>query len=556
MGAFYVVRAPAGPATAPRLRDAFARQGFTAVRLFRGPGWEIGCCGCPTAEAAGHEDGAGNAIAFAGTLFYRGAFGTAALPALLRDALADAVDEAALWGCFAVAVAGDHGLRVFTDHCGTFHLYADRDGGIVSTSFLALAETLPLLTIDRDAVYDYVFQGAPHGGTVFREILRVTDDRPPPIPDRPAPGGLDEHAGRCLAVLSDRFAQIAAVFADRVDTALSGGYDSRLVLALLRRSGLRPRLYVYGAEDDPDVLVARAITAGEGLALDHTDKRRVAPVPPEAMPELVERNCLAFDGYPNDGLFDTGADLATRLRRAEGRTLALNGGGGEIFRDFFHLPDRPMSARALVWSFYSQFDPAVGAPGFDADAYLAGLEDRIRRTLGVEGRRLTRIQVEAAYPFFRCRYWMGRNTSVNNRFGYALTPFADVEVIAAALAVPLSFKEAGRLEARMIARLDPRLAAYPSAYGHGFDRGPPPWARLTDWANRQRPPLLRRHAFRLKHRRVGDRPPGLGEDHVAAVLGRRFDYMARYVIPTAIPHAGQYNRVCTLEYLFRRLGAQ
>jgi asparagine synthase (glutamine-hydrolysing) len=63
---------------------------------------------------------------------------------------------------------------------------------------------------------------------------------------------------------------------------------------------------------------------------------------------------------------------------------------------------------------------------------------------------------------------MGRNNSVNNKIGFALTPFITQSLIERALRLPLRQKNTGRFEARLIREINPRLAAYPSAYGHSF----------------------------------------------------------------------------------------
>ena len=47
---------------------------------------------------------------------------------------------------------------------------------------------------------------------------------------------------------------------------------------------------------------------------------------------------------------------------------------------------------------------------------------------------------------------------MNNRLGFAWTPFLDPVLIADALDVPLAYKNMGQLEGRMIAMLAPRLA--------------------------------------------------------------------------------------------------
>jgi len=574
VGAFHLIRpgALADPAaTRARLGEAFRRQGFGAPHVLSGgPGWEIAAYGGLVSGPALHaETAAGQRAAGAGTLFYRGAAGTEALARLADDAAAGGIDHAALHGSFAVALAGPAGLQVLTDRIGTFPLYADAGQAILSTSFLALAEALPRLTPNPAGVYDYLLQEAPHGGeTLFEEIRQVAGDRvltvgtggiaahdrPPLVPAAPAAAPVDAYAEACLAPLRTQARDYAAAFGARIDTALSGGFDSRLILALLREQGVVPRLHVYGRAGDPDVRVAQAIAAGEGLDLEHTDKAQAPVVPPEAFPEVVAANLLAFDGCPGDGLFNNGADLATRRARCAAGELMLNGGGGEIFRNFFYLPDRPLPARRLVWAFYGRFDPAALGPRFDERAYVAGLADRIARAVGGDPARLTRQQVELAYPLFRCRYWMGRNNGVNNRLGSAVTPFCTEAAVLAAAAVPLAAKNAGRLEARMIARADPALARYASAYGFPFDRPPPAGYRLKDALTRVRPPWLRRYTYRLKHRRPPALPRYLTPAYVDRVLPGGFDPVRPYADPARAGDAGLYNRLCSLEYLLRHLG--
>src|SRR3546814_8230025 len=83
---------------------------------------------------------------------------------------------------------------------------------------------------------------------------------------------------------------------DLIDSALSGGYDSRLLLALARDAKLAPRLHVYGRPGDSDVVCAQAIARAEGLALHHVDKSTVPQPEPARYPDIVHANYLAFDG--------------------------------------------------------------------------------------------------------------------------------------------------------------------------------------------------------------------------------------------------------------------
>src|SRR5439155_21540411 len=103
--------------------------------------------------------------------------------------------------------------------------------------------------------------------------------------------------GQSMALLDRYFAAVVASFGDRVTCALSGGYDSRLILALLRRHGINPRVYVYGPPGDKDVKLARAIAEGEGFALEIVDKDKQLTFSPGEFAAVAEENFLASDGY-------------------------------------------------------------------------------------------------------------------------------------------------------------------------------------------------------------------------------------------------------------------
>jgi hypothetical protein len=77
---------------------------------------------------------------------------------------------------------------------------------------------------------------------------------------------------------------------------------------------------------------------------------------------------------------------------------------------------------------------------------------------------------------------MGHNHSINQAFGFTLTPFIERHIVAAALKVPIRFKNHGRLEAAMIRAVDPVLACDPSGYAYNFARDSPLARRLKDYA--------------------------------------------------------------------------
>lgn len=578
MGAFFFIHHGGGRdgspgdrsvgAVAEALAAGFRRQGFGDGReIARGP-WRARCY--PPllgTEASECRDADGDQAFCAGTLFYRGRWKSAALALLLADRKAGRIDEDQLCGSFAALLAIGETACVLTDRTGTLHLYGSGDRRVLSTSFLALAEATPGRSPNATAVYDYVLQGAPMGEATVLDGIDLFPDtlvgvyghaidferRPPVRATGRRFANRDAAAAHCVGLLRERFRSLPAAW-PAVDTALSGGYDSRLLLALAWDAGVTPRVHVYGRDTDADVVCAKAIAAGEGFALEHLDKSRVPLPPPEDYAETVHANYLAFDGYPTDGIFDNGTDLETRRKRVAGGALMLNGGGGEIFRNFFYLPDRRFTALDVAWTFYCQFDPRTCVADFDEASYLHGLAARIRARIDAGADLLSRREVEAVYPLFRCTYWTGLNNSINNRLGHGWTPFLDPQLIAAALDVPLADKDMGRLEGRMIEMLSPRLAAYMSVYGRPFDRAPGPAERLRDLASRWRPPLLRRMTYRLKRRTASPWTGPLARERLERVIDTSFPVMGRYFRIDAVRDAEQLRRICTLEYLFGQLG--
>jgi asparagine synthase (glutamine-hydrolysing) len=441
-------------------------------------------------------------------LWYRGRFGVAALRLLIDEA--GDIDETELRGNFALFLGKNQRYVLMNDAPGFVRVYASPDQRFYSTSWLATCAYAGHVELDEQAAAEYVLLGAPHSdNTVARGITTLPlahafDLMQGHIRSRFSPGNwigtavpssFDEAVDEADAVLRTVFKEIAAAFPARVRTALSGGFDSRLIVAGLLACGKRPELFVYGGPGSDDIPIARSVAAGVGLPLDVIDKEELNRQWPMPDLERLVQSALFFDGLPNDGIHDSGADQQTRLQSMAGGYLAPNGGGGEIFRNFFHLPDRPFHPIDIVRTFYRGFDPRVFRRRHGLVAYQDRMVASVEATLGIDrsaaGRRLLREEVELLYPLFRCHFWMSVNNSVATRHGCYSTPLVDLNTVRLASRLPLPWKNAGWLESRLIARLHPGIANQPSSYGFRFSDGPDRRARLKEWANCMRPVFAR-----------------------------------------------------------------
>jgi asparagine synthase (glutamine-hydrolysing) len=499
-----------------------------------------------------------------GTLILGGRSGRAAVERLL-----DGFDPAAPpWpdslGSWGAVVRKGGAVYLFADRLNGAKIF--HAGGTFSNSFVALSEMGLGGGLDDHACFDYVWNGTVHGTRSLFSGIHTLDNGvvahpdgsvrrfiPPPTAEPLPRGPIEAVADACLERLRRVFATYAVLWPGHVRSALSGGFDSRLLLALLLDAGMAPRLFVYGGPKDVDVKVAKAICAAEGLGLEHIDKDAAPPPEPDHFPAELEADLFAFDGWKNAGLFDDGSDRRDRLARAADDQVLMNGSVGECFRNFYYLRDGSFSVHDLVGVFHSTYDPAACTSAFRPAEYDARLAADLAAAVGADVRRpYPRAMVEKCYPLGRGRYWTARDAALNQRFGTSLTPFLEPAVFDGTWDIPLAFKNFGRLEALMIARAWPRLAGHGSAYGFAFDREPPLAYRLAMTANHWRPVALRRLSYRLKYRRPQPRPAVLTADYLRRVMDPSFPVTRRLFMPERVHATEAFNRLCTVEYLAQR----
>lgn len=514
----------------------------------------------------------GDAIIVLGSLVYAGNSAPACLPQLLSafDPLTFAWRD--LLGTYVIIVRRGTRLHFVTDGLGACRLYHDSSRHLWSNAFLPFCELMPHPRLDLQACYEYVVNGAVFGERTLLEdvsalpantLLGVDSDgtvtalpRPSPIAHE-APGArqsLDALAATHVQRLDRVFEPLAAAFGSRIHLSFSGGFDSRLMLAMLIRHGLRPPLFVYGSADDDDVRIARLICEREGLELNCIDKQP-RRVPPDAVAEHVERDLFAFDGWKvEQPLFDLGVDRDDRLARHRDGGVPLNGSLGEIYRNFFYMPDGPSSTERVISTFYSPFDPAAFTARFVERDYRAHLARAMRESIGASADALARSQVEMLYPNFRGRYWTGRDAQLNQRFGTMFLPYLEPAAITDTACIPMRYKNLGRLQGRMIALANPQLARYPSDYGFSLEGPRPLKYRLTTWLGTQRPPGLRKLSFRLRHRRPQPHTGSLAPELLAQVIDPSLPVMRELFDVPRLYSSNQYGLAATLEYLVNRFG--
>ena len=575
MGAFFLVRHNANPKasrTVSSIEKCLLRQEFGVPRAIDRPMYSLRIYKKRNISEDNYFSQSQDNFAFStGTFIYKESIGAEALRRFLEDFDIQNVNWSEVHGHFCVGVNIGNVLYLLTDRLGIYHVYCDSSKQVYSSSFLAVLESLDSARMNTQSIYEYVFDGATYGNrTVFNEIdlvdqhcmLRISDK----VSLLPYKNGLvrrieddrnDRNVADDLAVLRHCFGILTKCFGSNISMGLSGGRDSRLMLALLLEQGIQPQLYVYGKKDSVDVQVAMQIAKGEGFSIEHIDRSAFPRPNLSEFPATVERNFYAFDGYPQSGIFDNGSDLATRLQRSSAGQLVLNATAAEVFRLVFELADIRLTIPQVLRRCSTAFDPSSCTSTFDEKAYLSTLADKNNVAGHVTHHRLGRNAIEALYVDIRCRYWGARTPTINNRFGWAMTPFLDVKIVESAASLPFKDRVYGRYLGRLIREVSPALAKYPSAYGHNFQGEPTVRRKLSFMAMHLRKtylPFINAYRAKLGVSKWLKRPfpfP-LCSEYIGTAIDPAFPYLSQFFHVARVVDPEHYARICTLEYLFEK----
>lgn len=508
-----------------------------------------------------------------GLFLYKGTAGTTALQAFFEDFDPDAPDINDTQGQFCLALRKNNQFFILTDQLGTNKIYYDETQSVFSNRFIGVAETLSNPVIDPQGCYEYAWNNKISGEKTFLKNIRmvpagtyVKGGEQPNFAKLPKLNILDDTPTDDIDALVDLhvgglqtlFQTYAKCFGDDINLLMSGGYDSRLLLSLLLDNGVKPSLTVFGDGTDAEARVVKDVGIGEGLSFSIVDKSNKPQIPLEDYAHHLEQNYAFFDGWKFTGLFDGGADIWDRKEQAKSGKVKMNGSVGEIYRNFFYLPDRPINVADVVGAFYARYDPKTCTDQFDPAHFETLIGQDIKAAIGASGDLLSRQQVEMVYPLFRGRYWTARDVPTNQEFGGFLVPFMEPGIIKGTPSIPISLKNYGRFEGRMIRRINPRLAAYMSDYGFSFSQDPPMSYVLKMQLTHQRPIALRRQSYRIQHRKMpSNRPYYFSQDYLQNVLQETdFPFMQQFFKLDGIRDGEVFNRVATMEYICQRLNTQ
>jgi asparagine synthase (glutamine-hydrolysing) len=254
--------------------------------------------------------------------------------------------------------------------------------------------------------------------------------------------------------------------APEADLQLSGGLDSRLILAALppdRRR--RHRAVTIGGPGSADVKIARAIAERCGLRVRVVDTETAQDLDRDAFAALLGRAAEGFDGSANP--IDKAALLLVE-RKLDDSGAWFNGQNGEALRGFFYpgqrldaQPSEALARSLIAWRL--ETNDVADARLFEAEAYAARkarAEARaVERLVGLGGSWAEAL--DRFYVYERMQRWAGNGLdNLLNRRAY-LCPFFEAGFVQGAFGLRPEQKSGAQAAFRLLHRLDPELASIP-----------------------------------------------------------------------------------------------
>jgi hypothetical protein len=393
---------------------------------------------------------------------------------------------------FFVLILGDAETRevlVLTDLVGSCHCFQRSLGDtiVLSGSSLLLA-SLDVCHLDSVGCQEFIYTGIIYEDRTCQQEVRKL--RPATV-YRFADGKQKSEERYWLATdlrlgslrgraAVDRLWETATGAAKRIRALysspvcdLTGGYDSRSLVAAFLGAGLRCSTAVSGSEDSADVRISVSLASEMGLPHVHNQPLRHVSFE-------QAKACLPL----TDGEYDL-VDYA-QIREIH-RTLAqqfdisINGSFGEVARGYWWELLLPrigarvrLDSRKLAKKRYAahQFDSSVFPPEQRLDLiehFVAVIE---RTNAGLNGFPNT-FQMDHAYIMMRMQRWQGRIASSTNQIWPCLSPFMFRSILETMLETGPMLRWRSLMIRKMLARFSPVMAAFPLE--HGFPAQPSTW---------------------------------------------------------------------------------
>lgn len=407
----------------------------------------------------------------AGSFQYKGKVSQEALELILKDYANGALEYTNIRGSWnLILVNKNDSALVVTSPSGQFFSFFYQSGGnyLISSSFLACCLTLKGdIELNHLQALDYICNDAIHSDeTYIKGINLVPINSVCTLNDTkinlsmysttaPTSDSCDEYINSLTENWSEAFQSMASNGGLKID--ISGGLDSRLIAALMKKCGV---FHTYNVNYSSNTL-SKDVELATYIAQQEERELQIIEYP--SVKKEVEWNDLRSSFLAYDGLRSvlgkaSVGDYIFRQKAIDCEHL-VGGHGGELLREFWlSLPFKTSLSKFLECNY-----TISGISRFNRDLVLYFYEFASPILSGVQ--YLDSSHLSRFYYRVRMRYWAGARISVLNKYVNKFSPMNDFHQAETAIAIDSRLKRHAIAEKQIIKGLSPKIFSYPSQYG-------------------------------------------------------------------------------------------
>lgn len=371
----------------------------------------------------------------------------------------------------AIIDPGNKKTYAMIDHSGMFQAYYSSD--CISTSFLELAkrEHLDAADLNKEKVVEFIQLGNIFenrtffdaiNGIAYNEILSFDAD-----------GQIKKNPKNLLPLtdIDPEFSFISyfeelceSLEEQSISADITGGIDSRLIVAMLDHFSLHYELAISGEKKHPDVIIARKIADSLNHDLLWT---------PHDLSSLEQAIPLLFKIC--DGLYDPlkyhRLSIHQQKRKSRGAGVLLSGMGGELYKDFWWLQDLPFYNKKepdISRLFYSRIWPTKCPHTLFGAEYHELSQNLPQRLIGDLSKYQTNRNTttyDLIYYYFKMQAFGARMITNNNCFFPHYAPLLERDVVRFGINLKRTDRFFNQFHRKIMTDIHPQLAKIDTTEG-------------------------------------------------------------------------------------------
>lgn len=476
-----------------KLQEDFERLGFAEAALELQVGdWKLHYFQKQRSTSVQFVSSGDSWLIITGSLVRKGMKHNEGLLKTLEELNEGKLQQHEIFGSYALIFVKGGEIQIYLDPSNLQNVYSDSQQRCFSSSFLALQWQLKEVTFNKQAAVENLISGSLIGPqTLINEIKRIEPSEEVKLEGlkiRHLPFGRVEgffkgsysEAIEYQVELLEKLMMDMKPFADEqgVDSGLTSGHDSRLILALMRKHWNNYQVHShYRVGNSLEVDIARELASEVGVGLVQKQVRDHWALSDVEQEEVFEESYLFCDGIIRmHGYwmeeYNTGD---YRARVLGSKNLGVSGIGGEQYRNSEHLIRLNRDLRK--WIEYHLLLLA-GGNAFKQDKFRQStvdqMEDKIRKKLGLSpDAKATKLDLKRYLNEVFIPSRLGGRNNVENKLSFYISPFVESSISRRAYEVIPHLGPSLQFQEDMIKFIDPELAKVRSDYGFNFYDGEP-----------------------------------------------------------------------------------